>query len=136
MLDVLTIHHVSLPVSDLERAKRFYSEVLGLQEIARPPFDFRGAWYRAGDRDLHLIVSERSTFRAGKGLDSRDIHFGIRVRSYRRALEHLRSRGYRPDADDELQKMKESPAGTSGFPQIYILDPDRNVIEINAERLE
>jgi hypothetical protein len=29
--------------------------------------------------------------------------------------------------------MRLSPAGAAGFPQIYILDPDRNVIEINAE---
>jgi len=135
-VDAPTLHHVSLPVTDLERARRFYSDVLGLREIPRPPFDFPGAWYRAGDRDLHLIVSERSTFRAGKGIDSHDIHFAIRVASYRRAIEHLRSRGYRPDADDDLQKMKENPAGKAGFPQIYILDPDRNVIEINAERLD
>jgi glyoxylase I family protein len=136
MLEIETIHHVSVPVADLDRARRFYREVLGLQEITRPPFDFPGAWYRAGDRDLHLIVSERSTFRAGKGIDSRDIHFAIRVSSYRRALEYLRSRGYRPDAKDDLQKIKESPKGTAGFPQIYILDPDRNVIEINAEMLD
>jgi hypothetical protein len=25
---------------------------------------------------------------------------------------------------------------TAGFPQLYILDPDRHVIEINAERLD
>jgi hypothetical protein len=32
--------------------------------------------------------------------------------------------------------MKESPDATAGFPQLYILDPDRNVIELNAERLD
>jgi hypothetical protein len=30
--------------------------------------------------------------------------------------------------------MRINAAGTAGFPQIYILDPDRNVIEINADR--
>ena len=29
-----------------------------------------------------------------------------------------------------------NPAGKAGFPQIYVLDPDRNVVEINAERLD
>ena len=50
------IHHASLCVSDLDRAKIFYSEVLGLEEIARPDFPFPGAWYRAGGNELHLIV--------------------------------------------------------------------------------
>jgi glyoxylase I family protein len=128
MLEIQTIHHVSVPITDLERSRRFYSDVLGLTEIPRPAFSFAGAWYRAGDRDLHLIVGERSTFREGKGIDSHDVHFAIRVRSYRGAIAHLEALGYGPDT------MRVNPAGTAGFPQIYVLDPDRNVVEINAER--
>ena len=52
------------------------------------------------------------------------------------ALAHLRELGYRSDADDDLRKMRENPTGQAGFPQIYILDPDRNVIEINAAALD
>jgi len=29
-----------------------------------------------------------------------------------------------------------NPRATAGFPQIYILDPDRHVIEINAAHLD
>jgi glyoxylase I family protein len=137
VLDVETVHHVSLPVTDLERSMEFYREIVGLREIARPPFDFEGAWYRVGDRQLHLIVHDKPTLRGTKGVDSRDIHFAVRVRSFRQALEHLESKGYSanlPDADP--RKMKVSPQATAGFPQIYILDPDRHVIEINAERLD
>ncbi len=136
MLDILTLHHVSLPVSDVARAKRFYGEVLGLQEIPRPPFPFEGAWYQLGDRHLHLIKGEHATFRDGKPIDSRDLHFAIRVKSYRRALEHLTSKGYRADAADDFLKLRANPKATAGFPQIYILDPDRNVVEINAEALD
>ena len=136
-LDILTIHHVSLPVSDLERAKRFYREVLGLQEIPRPPFPFEGAWYQLGDRHLHLIKGGNSTFRDGKPIDSQDLHFAIRVRSYREALEHLASKGFRTDAaEGDLLRLRANPRATAGFPQIYILDPDRNIIEINAESLD
>jgi hypothetical protein len=45
----------------------------------------------------------------------------------------------RPDgtvADDEFIALKASPEATAGFPQIYILAPDRHVIEINAEKLD
>jgi glyoxylase I family protein len=136
-MEIETLHHVSLPVSDLERAKAFYTRVIGLEEIERPPFNFPGAWYRAGDRDIHLIVGTRSTFRDGKGIDSRDVHLAIRVRSYRRAVGHLKALGYQeaePDAPvaDPFRSMRLNPRSTAGFPQIYILDPDRNVVEINA----
>jgi len=136
MLKIETIHHVSLPVTDLTRARSFYADVLELAEMARPAFDFPGAWYRVGDRHLHLIVGEHPTFRSDKRIDSHDIHFAIRVSSYRGALQHLTAKGYRTDATDELRKLRENPTGKAGFPQIYILDPDRNVIEINAERLD
>ena len=35
-----------------------------------------------------------------------------------------------------MLKLKASPHATAGFPQLYILDPDRHVIEINAEKLD
>ena len=136
MLRLETLHHVSLPVTDLARSRLFYSGVLELVEIERPPFDFKGAWYRVGDRQLHLIVGRHPTLREGKRVDSRDIHFAIRVGSYRGALQHLTGKGYSADATDDLMKLRDSPTGTAGFPQIYILDPDRNVIEINAQHLD
>jgi catechol 2,3-dioxygenase-like lactoylglutathione lyase family enzyme len=136
MLIIESLHHVSIPVTDLDRSKQFYQEVLGLTEIQRPPFDFPGAWYQLGDRQLHLIVHGKSTFREGKTVDSRDIHFAIRVNSYREARAYLRSKGFHPDAADELKKMKESPRSTAGWPQLYIMDPDRNVIELNSEKLD
>jgi glyoxylase I family protein len=136
MLRIETLHHASLPVTHLARAKRFYGDVLGLREIDRPPFDFPGAWYAVGDRQIHLIVAAGSTFRDGKAVDTRDIHCAIRVASYREAVEHLRALGYTPDAADELRRTRESPRATAGFPQVYVLDPDRNVIELNAARLD
>jgi glyoxylase I family protein len=136
MLGIETLHHVSLPITDLERSKAFYRDVLELKEIARPPFDFPGAWYQLGDRQLHLIVGQNSTLRVGKGIDSRDIHFAVQVASYRRAVEHFESKGYRTDSQDEVRRLRLNPSARAGVPQIHLLDPDRNVIEINAERLD
>jgi glyoxylase I family protein len=136
MLRIETLHHVSLPVTDLARSKSFYSGVLELVEIERPPFDFEGAWYRVGDRHLHLIVGEHPTLREGKGIDSRDIHIAIRVSSYHEALQHLTTKGYSAHAANDLLRLRANPRGTAGFPQIYILDPDRNVVEINAQQLD
>lgn len=128
MIGIETLHHVSISVTDLTSAKRFYGEILGLREPERPPFDFPGAWYSLGDRQLHLIVHTRpKTLRGTTEIDSRDGHFAIRVRSYRQALEHLQVNNI---------PLLERRRGKAPWPQIYITDPDGNVIELNAERLD
>lgn len=133
------LHHVSLPVRDAARSAAFYRDVLGLRQIERPGFDFQGAWFALGPGQLHLIQDSGSTFREDKPVDARDIHFAIRVASYRAALLHLIARGYRKEGTPgagALNGIKVSPRATAGFPQIYLLDPDRNVIEINADTLD
>ena len=65
-----------------------------------------------------------------------DIHFALRVRSYRAALAHLESKGCRETKDEPGRSMRVNPSSVTGYPQIHVLDPDRNVIEINAERVD
>jgi glyoxylase I family protein len=138
-VDIQVLHHVSLPVTDLERSKRFYREILGLREIERPRFPFGGAWFQVGERqELHLILQHTdATYRSHKGADPGDIHFAIRVKSYRAVLEFLHSKGYREDAEaSDLMQVKAVPHAPTGYPQLYILDPDRHLIEINADKLD
>jgi glyoxylase I family protein len=127
------LHHVALPCADLERSRRFYQDILGLTEIPRPTLPVAGAWFRVGDRqELHLVVGDpQATFRITKGIDTNDIHFAVRVSSYRQALEALRAKGYREDASPD-DPMGIRTSMRVGYPQIYILDPDCNIIEINA----
>lgn len=136
MLQFETLHHVAVSVSDLSRAKAFYGGVLGLEEIARPPFPFDGAWYRVGDRELHLIVSRDPTFRVGKGVTLEDGHLALRVKSFRAALAHLESKGCHTGHDEPGRSMRVNPSSVTGYPQIHLLDPDRNVVEINAEGVD
>ena len=139
MMEIQTLHHISLTATDLERSRRFYREILGLEEIERPDFPFPGAWFRVGNagQQLHLIVHTAPTFRTVNRLDTRDLHFAARVESFHRTVEFLRSKGYREDAaETDPLRMIVRPRATAGFPQIYILDPDRHVIEINAESLD
>lgn len=136
-MEIAAIHHIALTVTDIERSTKFYHEILSIEKISRPPFNFPGAWFQVGDtQQLHLIVHDRATFRE-KPLDTRDVHFAVRVPSHRAAVEFLRAKGYREDADPaDPCYMIVQPHPTAGYPQIYICDPDRHVIEINSERLD
>jgi len=130
VLKAVAIHHVSIPVTSLERSKDFYGAVLGLTEIERPPSDNRGAWYRVGEHQIHLIEGGDPTFRAGKGVDDQDAHVAIRVGNYSETKRLLHSAGFHPEASDELKRTIEIPAGTVGWSRCFIMDPDRNVIEL------
>ena len=53
----VTLHHVALYISDLDRTRRFYQDVLGMKEIARPAdFTFPGAYFRLGTAEIHVVV--------------------------------------------------------------------------------
>jgi glyoxylase I family protein len=52
------VHHIALLVSDLTRAREFYSTILGLREITRPDFSIPGIWYQIADYQLHLMLYE------------------------------------------------------------------------------
>jgi glyoxylase I family protein len=130
----MDLHHIALPVVDLERSKRFYEHVLGLREMPRPAaFDFAGAWYALGTGQLHLIVRDGATMRGEKPVDSRDVHFAIRVADYDAMLDRLHDAGYREDAppEDPL-RLKANRITNAGFSQIFVLDPDHHVIELNT----
>lgn len=120
------LHHVSLNVTDLERAKAFYNDILGLREIERPAFNFPGAWYTVGEtgQQLHLIVREAQTER-NRDINTREGHFAIRVNDFEKTLQWLRQHNI---------EHKANPDSITGFAQIFLLDPDGNVIELNAAR--
>jgi catechol 2,3-dioxygenase-like lactoylglutathione lyase family enzyme len=126
MIGTEALHHISINVTDLERAKRFYGRVLGLEEIPRPAFDFPGAWYRLGDRQLHLIVHPPTqTLRGTTEISSREGHFAIAVQSYDEARAHLEAAGIPFDA---------RPRSRTPWAQIFLSDPDGNLIELSAPR--
>lgn len=54
-MDIKRVDHYSIRTLDLEASRRFYTEVIGLKEGPRPPFDFPGYWLYSGEppADLH-----------------------------------------------------------------------------------
>jgi catechol 2,3-dioxygenase-like lactoylglutathione lyase family enzyme len=50
----------SIRTRDLESSRRFYTEVIGLKEGPRPPFDFPGYWLYSGEPPADLHNSARN----------------------------------------------------------------------------
>jgi catechol 2,3-dioxygenase-like lactoylglutathione lyase family enzyme len=111
--------------------------VLGLVEIGRPDFPFPGAWFQLGDRELHLIGGEAAIWAADAGTHLRRLHLAVRDASFAAALARLERLGYRQDAaPGDLMHLTVQRRPPTGYPQIYLFDPDRHLIEINAARLD
>ena len=132
-MNIQQLHHVSLVTKDVDRSVRFYRDILGLQQIARPPFDTVGAWLEAGPVQIHLIANTGGTFRANRKIDTADGHFAIRVADFRAAMDTLAAKGFGEDLPDgDPKRIVVRRTNVAGYPQAYLLDPDGNIIEINA----
>ncbi len=130
---LIELHHASIVVTDLERAVAFYRDVIGLEQIPRPPFQRAGAWFAVGPSQLHLLVNDQGTLRPRAVIDTGDNHFAIRTGDFAGFVARLVAHGFREDAaETDPMRILVRYTTTAGFPQAYLLDPDRNVIEINA----
>jgi glyoxylase I family protein len=120
MIKARSFSHVAVSVSDVERAKRFYGEVLGLKQLPRPSFPFAGAWYALGDNQIHLISSEKRR----EGIDPIGPHLAIEVEDFDAAKATLKTLGI------EFFEAKGMLAGH----QLWVLDPDGNTVELRSEK--
>jgi catechol 2,3-dioxygenase-like lactoylglutathione lyase family enzyme len=110
----LAVHHVSINVRDVDEARRFYVERLGLRPRPdRPDFGFGGAWLDAGEQQLHLIEAEPP--------EDRGQHFALLVADLDVVVAELRSSG--------LEVSDASPVGTGR--QAFLHDPSGNTVELH-----
>lgn len=119
MIPLERLHHVSFAVADLAKSKAFFGGVIGLPEIQRPAFDFPGAWYAIGDRQLHLI-EQPGAGRDSSSRRSRSDHMALEVKDIAAAASALEAAGieYQRGGNEAL-----------GFSQIFCSDPDGHTIE-------
>lgn len=119
MMQIQAIHHVSLPVADLARARRFYEGVLGLQpDPSRPAMVFDGVWYALGAVSIHLLCLPDSCLSAREGLPGgRDRHVAFAVDDVVALGERLRQAGF------------EFSPSSSGRAALFCRDPDGHALE-------
>lgn len=136
-MQITSTDHVSIPVRDLPKALAFYRDVLGLRQVERPNFGNVGAWLSSGSLEIHLTVSPHVHFRPAASIDTAAMHFAGRVADFDATRLHLERLGYSeglPDGDPKRLVLRLD--GPAPYRQLYLLDPENHVIEINDARLK
>src|SRR5689334_4891565 len=111
---VVQIDHCSVIITDVERSRKFYRDVLGLKEIAPPrTFDFVVVWFDLGNQQLHLLLKDKPDSVSPR-------HFALRVADVNAARAYFAEKGVR------MQETTPIPGGD----RFFIADPDENRIEI------
>lgn len=127
-LGVNSIDHVTLVVTDLDRSREFYAGLLGMEEKPRPDFGFPGAWFEAGNTQIHLNIESDDAGTAGLTYNAKKItralHVAFMVDDANVAADHLRECGV-----EIIAGPRNRPDGAV---QLYILDPDGHQIEITS----
>ena len=113
-IQVTQLDHVSVLVTDIERSRRYYGDLLGLTEIAKPrTFEFKVLWFDLGNQHLHLLVKEKPDAQSPR-------HFALRVKDVQAARTYFREKGI----------AVEETTVIPGADRIFIYDPDGNRIEV------
>jgi len=123
IFSIKNLDHVVLYVSNLERAIRFYCEVLGCTEERRVE-SINLVQLRAGRSLVDLMAKDPSSKDGAPNMD----HFALRIEPFDENLlrSHLEGHGV------EVGKVASRYGAEGQGPSIYIQDPDGNTIELKG----
>lgn len=116
---VTGISELVLEVSDLEEARRFYRDVLGLEETLYGEGAEGRYWYLIGETARLGLWTEQVGLAGGRG--GAHVHYAFNVRDDE--IEGLKRR------IEEAGSEVEGPIQLGPGRAIYVTDPDRNVVE-------
>jgi catechol 2,3-dioxygenase-like lactoylglutathione lyase family enzyme len=126
------LNHYLVVSKNLERSKKFYQEVLGMQLAERPDFGFPGYWLKLGDEIcVHLASQEANEIR-----DQFLLKRHPKGTAGSGSVDHIAFLAQDPyDVRGRIDKNKVEMHFRS-FPdaklfQIFLKDPDDVTIELN-----
>jgi catechol 2,3-dioxygenase-like lactoylglutathione lyase family enzyme len=115
---IVWLDHVNLRTSNLEAMRKFYVDVVGLDDGPRPDFGFPGAWLYCGERaTVHLVQTRLEP----AGEDPKLEHFAFRTTDVAEIIARMEKCGVAYTVVDRPQM---------GILQVNIYDPDGNHIEL------
>lgn len=124
---VSRLAHVTIRTLDVATTVAFYEQVLGLKQVARPPFPFPGAWLGVDDDALvHLIGGDRALGSAGHvPRDSGAIdHVSFWAHGYAAQRARLDAFGL---------PWRESCPPETTLAQLFVFDPNGVMIELTYD---
>ena len=130
-MNIQSLNHAGLVVTDLERSRWFYGTVLGMEEVPRPKtFEFGGAWFRSGSCEVHLLLAKDTVAPPGFPDAGEAVRTGFAT--------HLAFEV--PDFDAVVARLAQYNIEIKGGPlkrgdgvmQLYIHDPDGYLLEFYA----
>jgi len=111
------LNHIAIQISDIQRSRFFYSDILGLTEIDHPAFSYPVIWYDlGGGRQLHLIA--RVPEKDFQPIKSN--HFALEVNNIHEIQMYFEEKKV------SFLPIKPRPDGVL---QLFFNDPDGNFIE-------
>jgi glyoxylase I family protein len=121
------LNHVGLVVTDLERARHFFGEVLGLE-----PHPRMGRWYRVGDCAIHLLPPMPQAG-GDESLQHRYQHVAIQVDDVGAICRRLMAMSLEPFQINSQLEFRPIPSPDDdlsyGTGSVLVRDPDGNLIE-------
>ncbi|MEQ8210719.1 MAG: VOC family protein [Lacipirellulaceae bacterium] len=122
-LHIGPLNHVALPSADPEVASRFYCEVLGFEQTARPGFSFRGSWLlnRATGLMIHLIHDAVFQPDLESPINTRSSHLAMQTPDYDQAIN---------DLEQHNVGFVERVLPDYCYRQVFFRDLDGNVLEL------
>jgi lactoylglutathione lyase len=123
----MTLDHIAIYVTDIDRSAAFYEQLLGLERIPEPFHDSLHIWLRIGPAtSLHIIGGATE-------VQAHNIthHMAFRTSSFVDLLPRLDSANvpYRNFTGDARINIR-----PDGIRQIFFQDPDGYWIEINESK--
>ena len=116
--------HYSIPVSDVEKSTKFYTDILGLRLVLETP-DM--TFLKSGEDETIVILARSETPIDPDPGETTRIHDAFRLDpdDYEASKEFITSRGV------EIIREEDWPPPTAiAGRRFYLHDPDRNVIEL------
>ena len=107
-MGINVLHHVTVKTDDLEAARDFYRDVLGLEVGFRPDLDFPGYWLYCGDVPVVHLVPRQNAIGGGPSRDTGPFdHFaflasdfdGIKAKLERHRIKYRENHIAKPPID-------------------------------------
>jgi len=126
MIPTIGIYHIGIPVDDLGRAERFYTEVLGMKVEARLQEEgARLSRLKCGEADVVLFQRPRPLRRDSLKEDGITHQaFEVPPETFDRAMEFLKREGY----------YHSGPVVRASGRAVYFFDSEGNYQQLHASK--